>query len=61
MIRNGHGDPSSILNKAVCTSQSAYTLEEGMNQTFLLAIGKILGLTGLSSLGMATSLGERKL
>ena len=54
---NGHGEPSSNLNKAVCISHTANTLGKNMNPTILLpAMGKIVGQTELFNLGMATSL-----
>ena len=48
-----------ILEKAVCFSYSANTLGKGMNLTTLpLAMGKIVGKTGLFKLCMATALGK---
>ena len=51
-----------ILDKAVCISHRANTLEKGMSPTILpLVMGKTAGQIGLFNLGMATGLGERKL
>ena len=60
--RNGHGDPSSNLNKADYISHSTNTLGKGMNPIILPpAMGKIIGQTRFFSLGEATSLREGKL
>ena len=51
-----------ILDTAVCISHSVNTLGKSMNPTILPpAIGKIVGQTGFFNLGMATSLGEKKI
>ena len=53
---------SQILDEAVCISHDANTLGKGMHLTILLpGMGKIVRQTGLFSLGMATSFGERKI
>ena len=50
---------AQILDRAVCISLSANTLEKGMNPTILPPdIGKIIGQNGLFSILMASSLGE---
>ena len=51
-----------ILDEAVCVSHNSITFGKGMNLTVLhLGMGKITGQTKLFTIGMACSLGERKL
>ena len=60
VVGNGHSDTSS--NPGEDISLSTNTLGKGMNPIILPpAMGKIVGQTGLFSLGKATSLGEGKL
>ena len=48
--------------EAVCISHGTNTLKKSMNLTILLpAMGKIVGQTGLFSLGRGIGLGEGKL
>ena len=39
VVVSGYGNPSSKLEKTVCISRNADTLEKGMNQ-FILSLGQ---------------------
>ena len=51
----------SNLEQGCCLSLCANALEKGMNPSVLPAMGEIVGQTRFFSLGLVTSLGERKL
>ena len=60
IVGNEYGKLSSNMDEIFYISKSSDTLRKGMNPAILpLAIEKIVGQTGLFSLGIATSLGER--